>query len=183
MRESELSDSRAPRRRSSYGEVLRRVPERAVVHGVDREVAVVAPPGRGSRLAACAIEQMRLALSERVGGVDDEATRVADLRVDAAARCAESDGEVTLMIHRGASHPPPGRVGRIRAFLVDRDGSARHAAQLEPARRRDARGAYAEIPHHRLVIPEVAVCQAEHRTIADAVKLDGRAQLRNAASG
>src|SRR5262249_11199157 len=65
-REGEVPDPRAPVEARRRRVVLLRVPEGAVVHGVDRQVAVVAPAVARPALAARPREKRRLTLRERV---------------------------------------------------------------------------------------------------------------------
>ena len=83
VRELEAPDPGLPVERARARVVLVRVPERAVVAGVDREVRVVAPATERVGLAAGAGEEGGLALRQRVQRVARQPPRVADLRVDA----------------------------------------------------------------------------------------------------
>ena len=56
----EVADAGAPIEAGCGLVVLVRVIERAIVHGIDCEIAVIAPAIRGSALAARAVEKMLL---------------------------------------------------------------------------------------------------------------------------
>jgi hypothetical protein len=162
-RELEAPDPRSPvELRRPCRVVLVRVPERAVVDRVDRQVAVVAPAVARAGLAARSGEERRLALGELVQRIGREPARVADLRDRGRAGSAEAEREVTGRVHRGASHPAPRRVGLVRALLEDGDGPRRHVAKLDPADSGHAAGADRVVGNQRLVVAEVAVRGPEH---------------------
>src|SRR5439155_7042739 len=104
------------------GEVLLRVPERAVVARVDGQVAVVAPPAfdLGLRARARVADLLRRGhLTQRVAGGP---ARVAHGREVVRPRGAVAEGDVAVAVLGDAAHPPPERVrrrvvGRVRALL------------------------------------------------------------------
>ena len=75
-----------------------------------------------------------------------------------------------VLIHRGAAHPAPGRVGLVGALLKDRR-CGRHGAQLKPAHTCHAARTHGIIAHDRFVaVGELAIGEPEHQTVADAVQ-------------
>ena len=117
VRELEAPDPGLPVERARARVVLVRVPERAVVAGVDRDVRIVAPAAERVGLAAGSGEEGGLTLRQRVQRIAGQPSRIADLRVDAGGRGAEADGDVTQGVHRCASHPPPRGVRLVGALL------------------------------------------------------------------
>src|SRR5205823_8469047 len=125
-------------RAQARGLVLLRVPEGAVVDRVDGHVAVVAPAAKPTVLASLAREERRLALCELVRRIGREAARVADPRHDRRARGAEAERQVAVLVHRGASHPAPGRVRLVSALLDEARCAGGRVVDLEPADSADA---------------------------------------------
>src|SRR6266536_4487406 len=87
IRQLERRDAGAPVERAARLQVLARVVERAVVDGVHRDRAVVAPPREVAELRPATLDDGRLGLQgpQRIGR---GAHGVADRGVDAAARRA-----------------------------------------------------------------------------------------------
>src|SRR5256885_6621776 len=128
-RELERDDPRPPRAEHEIAaEVLLRVPERAVVARIDREVAVVAPTSLDLRLRARARPRNLLGLRHLTERIAGRASRVPDGRVIVRPRRAEADRDVAGVVHRDAAHPAPERVRVrvarcVRPLLVDRGGA------------------------------------------------------------
>src|SRR4029077_20961357 len=113
----EAADARSPVEGAGGRVILLRVPESAVVDRVDGQVAVVAPASARTSLAASARQQSRFALRQRARRIASQPSGVPDLGMDGGARSRESKSKVSLVVHGGAAHPAPGRVGLIRALL------------------------------------------------------------------
>src|SRR3954464_10058246 len=94
--ELERDDARAPGPDHDHvlGQILLRVPERAVVGRVDGEVAVVAPAALDLRLRARAREPDLLGLRHLAEWVARSASRVADRREVVRAGSAVAEGDV-----------------------------------------------------------------------------------------
>ena len=87
--------------------VLVRVVERAVVHRIDCEIAVIAPAIGGGALAAGAVEKMLLT-RQGIQWIRRQSASVTDLRAYRTAGCAEAQRDVALVIGADAAHPAPG---------------------------------------------------------------------------
>ncbi len=167
----ETANAGAPVKRGRRGIVFVGVPERGVVHGIDRQRAVIAPAIAAAALAARAVKKMGFALAQSVQWIGRQSPRVTELRLNARAGGAKTDGEISLPVHRRASHPAPGRVRLISALLVDGDGSGSHVTQLKPAHACHPAGAYGVGADDRFVIAKIPVSQAKHQTVPDAVEI------------
>jgi len=102
--------------------------------------------------------------------------------MDRGARGAETDSHIARLIHRGAGHPAPGRVGLVGALLKDHR-CGRDGAQLKPAHTGHASRTHGIIAHNRFVaVGELAIREPEHQTIANAVQTRLRRQLGHTGS-
>src|SRR5438874_420007 len=152
------------------GEVLLRVPERAVVARVDGEVAVVAPAALdlGLRTGARVADLLRRGhLTQRVAGGP---ARVAHGREVVRPRGAVAEGDVAVAVLGDAAHPPPEWVrrrvvGRVGALLVDGRRPAARDPHLVPADARVAvvRRLHRVVEQDRRVEAEAPVRQPEHQ--------------------
>src|SRR5438046_6440455 len=127
----ETADARSPVEGACRGIVFVSVPEGAVVYWINTQRAVSAPAVAGAALTAGAVKEMSFTLSERVDWVGCEPGRVADLWIDRRTGSAKADGEVSLSIHRGATHPAPGRIRLIGALLINGHRYGRSVAQVK----------------------------------------------------
>ena len=120
-------------------------------------------------------------MSERVDWVGREPGRVAYLWIDGRTGSAKADREVSLSIHRGATHPAPGSVRLIGALLINGHRSGRHVAQLKPAYCCDAPGADSIVAYDGLVAAEVPIGESKHQTVTDAIQvtIGGNPRLRH----
>ena len=116
---------------------------------------------------------MRFALRESVQWVARQSPRVAQLRTDRGTRGAEAESKITLSVHGYTAHPTPGGVRLVSALLVNRDRARSHIAQLKPSYPSHAVRAHSIGADNRFVGAEVAVGNAEHEPIADAVEFIG----------
>ena len=146
-RELEVPDSRSPVEARGGVVVLLRVPEGAIVHGVDRHVAVVAPAADRVRLAARPVDEVRLALAHRVGWVAGESPRVPDLRMDGGVGGAEAERHVAAVVHGDAAHPAPGVVGLVGALLDEARRARGDVVDLEPPDSRNTARGDGHVPH------------------------------------
>ena len=96
---------------------------------------------------------------------------------------AETESHIARLIHRGAGHPAPGRVGLVGALLkYHRRG--RYGAQLKPAHTGHASRTHGIIAHNRFVaVGELAIREPEHQTVADPVQTCLWRQLGHTGSG
>ena len=113
---------------------------------------------------------MSFTLHKGVDRVGHEPARVSDLRIDRRTGGAETDREVALEVHCRTTHPTPGRVGLVGAFLEDRNRTRGNVAELKPANASHAAGVDGEVTNQRFVIPKVAISESKHEPIADAVE-------------
>src|SRR5437868_4282471 len=85
------------------------------------------------------------------------------------------------MVHGRATHPAAAGIGCVGALLVDGGRGGSRVAHLVPAHAGVAVFASARddgvVEHERLVIAEVAICQAVHDAITDGVQPNGGALL------
>src|ERR1043166_7547197 len=180
-RELERGDARAPVERAAGLQVLGRVPEGAVVYGVNRDGAVIAPAAERRRLRAGAGDDARLR-AESAGGVARRARREAYGRLKARARNAVADRDVAHLVHRNRTHPTAVRVYRVRPLLEDARRTRRDA-QLVPtdAGQRAGAGVDRVVDDQSLVpVGEVAIGEALHQTVGQRVELLRSARLRDA---
>src|SRR5262249_39010363 len=133
-RELERADPGAPVEAARRLQVLVRVPERAIVDGVDGHRAVVPPAAEAPRLRPDTGRQGVLGL-HRPRRVADEATGVADAWPYAAARDAIAEEHVALLVLGDRPHPARGRVGGERPRLEE-GGGAPGVANLVPTNAR-----------------------------------------------
>jgi hypothetical protein len=165
------------------GIVFLGVPECAVVHWVDGQCAVIAPPVARADLAPRSIEESGFTLGQSVYGIGHQPAGVADLGVNRGAGGAKADSQVARLIHRRATHPAPGCVRLVGALLKDRR-CGRHGAQLKPAHPCHAARTHGIIAHDRFVaVGEFAIGEPEHQTVADGVQPSRRPQLGHTVSG
>src|SRR4029077_826188 len=171
VRELEVPDPGPPVERAVRRVVLVRVPEGAVVGGVDGHIRVVAPAAVRVRLAAGTREQGRLALGERVRRIAGQPPRIADLRVDAGRRSTEADGDVAERVHRGAAHPAPGGVGLVGALLDEAGRAGGGVVDLVPANASGAVRVHGYVADERFVaVGEAPVRIPEHAPVAEGVQ-------------
>ena len=167
----ETSDARPPVKRSRGGVIFAREPEGSVVHGIDRQIAVIPPTIRRSGLAAGPGEQSRFALREGAHRIARQARGVTELRPDCGTRRAESQRQIPLPVHCRASHPTPGRVWLIGALLEQRNWPGGHVAQFEPADPGDSARTNGKVSHHRFMpIGKLAISEAEHKAVANGIE-------------
>src|SRR6185436_17934527 len=185
--EPERDDSRPPGADHDrvLGEVLLRVPERAVVARVDGDIAVVAPASLGLGLRAGAGVRDLLGLGELPERVAGRAAGVPDRRIVVRPGRAEAGGDVALLVLGDRAHPAPDRIGeavggRVGALLVDRGSAAPGDAQLVPTDARAVVGLDRVVQQHRRVGTEVPVVHPEHQPVAEHVEPLRSALLRNA---
>src|ERR1019366_2548171 len=134
--ELETRDFRAPVKRAVHLEVLVRVPERAVVHGIDGHGAVIAPSTEPCELrtAARLNNGLRLHCAQRIGR---EPPGVPDRRENTAAGRAVAQRNIPLLVHGDAPHPAVSSIRRSeRPLLINAWGPIR-IPQLVPADRSD----------------------------------------------
>src|SRR6266851_4166118 len=137
-------------------------PECAVVDGIDRHGAVVPPAAAaGCRLRAAALDDAPLVL-QSTQWVTWGAGGIANRRVNVAAGGAVAHGHVTGLIHRDAAHPAKHAVGHVCPLLRDNGSVVVRILQLVPAHAHAAAGGNGVVHDKGLMIPEVAVRQAEH---------------------
>src|SRR4026207_2506291 len=86
----EVADAGAPIEAGRGLVVLIRVIERAVVHRIHGEIAVIAPPVGSTALAALPIENMLLT-RERIQWIRRQAAGITELRAYRTAGCAEAE--------------------------------------------------------------------------------------------
>ena len=146
--ELERADTRAPVEAGSRRIVFVRVPEGAVVTWIYSYITVIAPATAGPRLTAGAREKSRFSLRQRTEWIGHQASCVSYLWRDCTARGAVANGDISLLVHRRAAHPAPGRIRLVGTLLELRYRAARHAAQFKPANAGDAVRADAVIPDH-----------------------------------
>lgn len=156
-RKLELADPRLPIARTGALVILLRVPERAVVGGVNGEHRIVAPTRKGAQLRAAAAFHSGFALGERIQRVSRKAPGVKDAGIPRRRRSAETDGEIALLVQRRAAHPAPRViVGQVGALLINRGNAAGHA-QFVPANPRALFRFDGVIQHERFVRTKIAV--------------------------
>ena len=127
----------------------------------------------------------RLGLGQRARRVGNQASRVADSRVDRRAGRAVAEGHVPLAVHVDTPHPAGGGVRGIGSLLEERrDRRPRRPDLVPPRRRRDHSRAADAVGHdERLVRPEVPVVQAPHQPVSERIELVRRPGLRDAGAG
>src|SRR5215471_18781807 len=167
--ELEVRNLGAPVEASCRLQILGGVPERAVVHRVDAKAAVVAPPGEAAVLGAAAGLDVDLR-AERAQGIRGSAAGEADRGIEAARGNAVTDGDVTGVVHCGATHPAEARVGSECALLENR-GRAAGASNFIPPDTYARTGRDGMVHHQRLVVAKVAVSQPVHETVRQRIKL------------
>src|SRR6188472_2989663 len=128
----EVPDAGAPVEAGRGLVVLARVVERAVVHRIDGEIAVVAPAIGGGALTACAVEKMLLT-RQRIQRIRRQPAGVTDLRTYRTARHTKAECDVALVIRCDTTHPTPGRIRLVGALLENRPASRLCASQFEPS--------------------------------------------------
>ncbi len=111
--ESKRSDPRAPIESTVGLQVLVGIPESTIIHRVDSEAGVIAPPGQALQLRAAAFQDAVLGF-EGVQRVAWHAAGVADGWVHGATGNAIAERDISGAVHGNAAHPAEGRVGRIR---------------------------------------------------------------------
>src|SRR5262245_42110164 len=123
-RELERTNSRAPVKGTNPGWIIFvRVPESAIVNRVNSQITVITPPAAGCRLTAESGEKRGLALAQSVERICCQPPGVSNLRKDRAAGSTISDGDISLLIHCGAAHPTPVRIGLESTLLEYSDWS------------------------------------------------------------
>ncbi|HAF14621.1 MAG TPA: hypothetical protein DCK99_13175 [Blastocatellia bacterium] len=128
---------------------------------------------------------MRLTLGQNVDRIGRQTPGIADLRIERRARSTEANGQISLAVHRRTSHPAPGGVRLVGAFLKDTDRSSGHIAQLEPAHACHPACADGVIADHRFVVAKIPISQTEHQAVPNAIEFVGRSnsQLGHAGAG
>jgi hypothetical protein len=125
---------------------------------------------------------MGFALGQSIQGIGHQPAGVTNLGVNRGAGSAEADSHVARLIHRGATHPAPGRVRLVGALLKDHR-CGRHGAQLKPAHACHSARTHGIISHDRFVaVGELAVGEPEHQTVADGVQGGRHSQLGHTGS-
>ena len=158
----EVADARAPVEAGRRRVVLVCVIERAIVHRIDREIAVIAPAIGRSTLAPGAIKKV-LFTCQNVYGIGHQTSRIAELRVNRAAGGAETKYLVSQVIRRDAAHPAPGGIRLIRALLEDTPVPRLRALQFKPAYSGHCIGTHRVIIKQRfMTVGEPAIGVAEH---------------------
>ena len=166
----EVADAGAPIEAGRGLVILVCVIERAVVHWIDCEIAVIAPAVGGSALAARAVEKMLLT-RQRIQRIRRQSAGVAKLRAYRTAGCAEADCDITLIVRRDTTHPTPGRIRLVSALLENRPVSRLCASEFEPTNPRHRIGAPGIIVKHRLVaVGKAAIGVTEHQAVRDGVE-------------
>lgn len=77
----ERGDTRAPVKRAIGFQILRGVPESAIINRINTHVTVIAPPAQRTRLRAGALHNGGL-ITQRIDGITGEARGVANSRLD-----------------------------------------------------------------------------------------------------
>src|SRR6266542_3816467 len=185
--ELETADSRqkadGARRLAGRSVIHLCVPESAVVTGINRHPAVIAPAIIGGvRLPSGAVYQSRFALGQSTRRIGSESAGVANSGKDRrGARNAITDSQVSLIVFGGAAHPTAdviaGRTARSKGRLfLNHKGAAGRAAQFVIARRgaestEDSRSrrAYCVVHHQRFVAALIAVLHSMHYPVGDCV--------------
>ena len=176
----EVADARAPVEAGRRRVVLVCVIERAIVHRIDREIAVIAPAIGRSTLAPGAIKKV-LFSRQRIQWVRRQSARVTDLRVNRAAGRAKAERDVVLVVGGDAAHPAPGGIRLIRALLEDTPVPRLRALQFKPAYSRHCIGTHGIIIKQRfMTVGEAAIGVAEHQPIADLIEPGGGTRLGDA---
>ena len=174
-RESERSDVRLAEPLSRH--VVGGIPERAVIHRVHVERAVVAPATVADEVAS--VDEDLFALRHQAQGVGGQPSGVTDGRENRpAARDVVGEPDVAGLVHSDAAQPAvlPCGDGRVlrgeRPLLEHRPAATVRPPQLEPA---DAGVVHAvhvddEVADEGLVGAEVAVLEAPHRPLVDRIE-------------
>ena len=115
----EVADAGAPIEAGGRLVVLARVIERAVVHWIHCEIAVIAPPVGRSALAAGAVEKMLLT-RQRIQWIRRESAGVTDLGAYRTAGGAKADRNIALIVRCDTTHPTPGCIRLVGALLENR---------------------------------------------------------------
>lgn len=116
-RKRERSDSGMDWRWARLRQVLIRIPERTIVHGIDAHTGIVTPPGTPGLTARATEENgFRLHDPQEIGG---NPTREADRWKYRGTRNAIPQCNVARSVHCDAAHPAMLRVGAKRALLVN----------------------------------------------------------------
>jgi len=115
----EVADAGAPIEAGRGLVVLARVVERAVVHRIDGEIAVVAPAIGGGALTARAVEKMLLT-RQRIQWIRRQPAGVTDLRAYRTTGCAEAECDIALVVRCDTTHPTPSCIWLVSALLENR---------------------------------------------------------------
>src|SRR5690349_12455950 len=105
---------------------------------------------------------MCFTLTQGVEWICRQSSGITKLRMNTRARSAEADREISMHIHRGASHPPPRCIRLISALLINSDWSGSHIAQFKPAHSCHPTRAYGVIADDRFVVAKVSIAQPKH---------------------
>ncbi len=144
----ETANPRAPVIRAGRGVILVRIPERGVINWIDSQGTVIAPAVATAALAPSPGDDRSLSQSHGIQRIGRQSPGIAQLRMNRRTRSAVTQTDVSLAIHRDASHPAPGRVWLVSAFLVNRHRPGGHIAQLKPADTGNAIGTHCEVADH-----------------------------------
>ena len=167
----ERPNARAPDETAGGGQVFIRIEEGAVIDGVYRHGAVVAP----AILELAVVLRTGTGLQDLFGfessqGVAGQTAAVPDGRIDGGARRAVPDRDVPHRVHSDAAHPAPERaVGRKRTGLVNR-WCRRRTADLVPANAGARSRGDRMVDHQRLVVAKVAIGQPVHQPVRQRVQ-------------
>src|SRR4029079_16649769 len=93
---------------------------------------VIAPTAARADLTSRSRKKNCFALTQHIQWIRREPSCVTQLRKDRQARSAVTNCDVSIVVHRGTSHPAPGSVRLVRALLIDSHGIIRHVSQLKP---------------------------------------------------
>ena len=113
---------------------------------------------------------MSFTLGQGIHRIGRQPACIANLRVDRRTGSAETDRKVALEVHRRAAHPTPGRVRLVGAFLENCNRTRSNVAELKPANAGDAARVDSEVANQRFVVAKVAIGEAKHEPIANAVE-------------
>src|SRR5205823_1668408 len=158
-------------------------PEGAVVHGVYRHAAVVAP-ARAAGLLAAPRNERTLPLGQRIERVGDEPSGPPDGWIYVGCiGYAVPYGNVAHVVHSYAAHPPVVRARRICALLVHHGRAVRVAYLVPPDTRRAVAVRVRRLVYdQRLVAAHVPVGKPVHKAVSDRLQLDEGVGLVNASA-
>ena len=167
--ELKVHDARVPVVCAVAENVLLRVPEGAVVDGIDGHGAVVAPAIDVGGLRAAADHDGGFGF-ELTGGIGGNASGESDRGIDRAPADAVAESDVADFVHGDAAHPAIVGVGRVGALLRDHRIVARRL-NLIPAHAAAAADRDRVIDDQRFVTAEVAIGEAIHQAVGQRVEL------------